>query len=401
MKILIVSPFYAPYSLVGANRMMSLSRCFVEKGHDVSVWAHDIKTLRSVSGEASLCSEVPEGVKTLRFSVSPESKSKWLYPFSYIRQLRQCRKAAKKQLYGNSFDLILMSCGPTYQQAAVLCYAKKHKISLVMDMRDMDVLACKSESKNPLKRGAKNLFWYFWQYLPEKHCMKYASRAVFVVPGAAYDAVEAYGIPHKKTAVIYNGYDEVAGDSAALSDDGTLRVGLFGKLMLYSPERGAMLLEALELLNRSGIKAQLWHVGQQCRRAEELIQVSRYSPDIYLALGPRDYPEGMALMRRADILAVEYLDPKGLGTKIFDYISLNKPVVCVAPKDCALSRLTASFENGFACDSTEEIIDAITKIIDQGLTVLDSNAELSVYSRKKQNEKYEKLLTEAAVKLKF
>lgn len=396
MKILMVSPFFAPYSLVGANRMMSLSRFLTEKGHDVTVWAHDRATLARFSDKTSLCSNVPDKVNTIRFSVPAESANKYLFAISYDKQIRACRRAAKKQLNKNNYDVIIMSCGPTYQQEAVLRFAKKENIPLVMDMRDLDVLSKDSGKHNCFIKALKNLFWKYRKYRPEKLCMEYAKKVVVVVPGADTDVEKAYGISKDKTTVIYNGYDEKSLEDLPKEekDSGILRIGFFGKLMCYSPERGEMLLAALDGLSKSGVSIELYHVGPKCPKAYETINDLGLCPQIYNFEGPKDYREGMALMQNADMFAIEYLDPKGLGTKIFDYIFLNKPIICVSPKECVLARTVSSFENGFSCDSEVEIAEAIKTIVEERRTVLDNMADLSVYSRTKQNERYEKLLME-------
>jgi len=400
MKILIVSPFFAPYSLVGANRMLSLSRFLAEKGYDVTVWAHDRDTLARLSDEKSLCSEVPENVNLIRFSVPKVSANNYLFPFSYIKQVMACRMAAKKQLNKKNFDIIIMSCGPTYQQEAVLRYAKLRSIPLVMDMRDLDVLSCRSNKQNYFIKTVQNLLWKYQQYKPEKQCMKYAKKVVVVVAGADSVVEKAYGIPINKTVVICNGYDEkmLVDLPKVEKDSSVLRVGFFGKLMSYSPERGRRLLIAIDSLYKSGIPIELYHIGQKCQLAYDAIRDLSLFPQIYNYVGPKDYKDGMALMRNADLFAIEYLDPKGLGTKIFDYIFLNKPIVCVSPKECVLAQMVSLFENGFSCDSKDEIVDAIMKIVKERKTVLDNKADLSVYSRKRQNERYDKLIMDICKK---
>lgn len=400
MKLLIIAPFFAPYSLVGANRMMSLSRFLVERGHEVTVWAHDRDTLARLSDADALCSDVPEGVRTLRFSVPPASAHKYLSPISYQKQVWASCKAARRQLGENGYDAVLMSCGPTYQQKAGLQYARQRNIPLVMDMRDLNVLAGRSRKRNRFLKTMQNLFWRRQQYGPEKRCMTYAEKIVVVVPGADSDVEAAYGIPKGKTAVIYNGYDE-----AILSDlpeepeeSAALRIGIFGKFMHYSPERGRMLLAALDFLWKSGTPVELYHVGPDCREAHDAIRELGLCPQIYHALGPKEYRTGMTLMQNADLYAMEHLDPNGLGTKVFDYFFFNKPIVCIAPKKCALARMVSSFENGFSCDSREEVVAALRTIVEEHRTVLDRRADLSVYSRRVQNERYETLLLELGKK---
>ena len=112
MKLLIVSPYYAPYSRVGSVRMVSLSRYLAKKGHSVTVFALDEKSLKEEAGSECLNSPVPENVTAVRFSVI---NGKGLH---YIKRERiraeEFRRQLEAYLQTNTFDLMLVSCGPFY-----------------------------------------------------------------------------------------------------------------------------------------------------------------------------------------------------------------------------------------------------------------------------------------------
>ena len=88
---------------------------------------------------------------------------------------------------------------------------------------------------------------------------------------------------------------------------------------------------------------------------------------------------------------MEYVHPTGLGTKIFDYIYLNRPVISASPREIYLSQFMQRFENGFVCNSADEIYTAICKIISEDKAALDKNMHPETYSRRIQNQRFEAL----------
>ena len=74
MKILIVSPYFAPSSLVGAQRMTSLARYLADHGHEVHVVSLTADTMERTT-DASCHSVPPEHVVVHPFDL-PVEKAK-------------------------------------------------------------------------------------------------------------------------------------------------------------------------------------------------------------------------------------------------------------------------------------------------------------------------------------
>lgn len=97
-------------------------------------------------------------------------------------------------------------------------------------------------------------------------------------------------------------------------------------------------------------------------------------------------------MSGCDMFAMDYVHPTGLGTKIFDYIHLNKPTLVVAPGDIHFAGFVSRFENCFRAETEEDIYNALRTVHDRKLTALDETVDVDQFSRRHQNKRFAELL---------
>ena len=81
----------------------------------------------------------------------------------------------------------------------------------------------------------------------------------------------------------------------------------------------------------------------------------------------------------------------GLGTKIYDYIYLNKPIIYIGKKGTDLASFVESFEYGFICETEEEIIQTIDFILSNKIKFL-SNKNIKESMSKCTKYKYYNLI---------
>ncbi len=394
MNLLIVSPYYAPYSRVGSVRMISLSRYLAKQGHSVTVFALDEKSLEEEAGSQCLNSPVPKNVEVVRFSVINGKGLRYIKR-EHIRA-EEFRRQLEAYLQTQAFDLMLVSCGPFYTLRHIKKISRKYSLPYVIDYRDLGGLDTRSSASSALLR-IKSRAVSYWQTNREKQCAKSAAHLVVVCPGDQEKTQSAFPIPPSAVTTIYNGYDDSVlppPNTWKKRDTGSsVRIGYFGKFMVYSPQRGGWLLEALDALRREGTDIALHHIGAPNPLIEEYIRKQNLDPAVYIGYGDMDYPKGMEALSQSDILASEYVHPTGLGTKVFDYIYLNRPVISISPPEIYYSRFLAQFENCFICNSKEEIKQAVSRILNDRLLTLSPGLQPENYSRNRQNQRYEKLLT--------
>ena len=110
----------------------------------------------------------------------------------------------------------------------------------------------------------------------------------------------------------------------------------------------------------------------------------------YECKGYVEYAKGIQFLRsNSDILLLSSdLEGVGLGTKVYDYIFCNKPIIFVGSETTALASFVSSFTNGFVCTNKTETFGALEKIISEKIDALDDNIDVYSFSRGKQNERY-------------
>ena len=104
MKVLIIAPYYAPYTEVPAIRVISLSKQLVDQGHEVTVYCYSRDMLKRITDESSLKAKSPEKVEIINFDIK---KSK-IPAFSDIMHGHYFLNSLKKNVDLNEYDLSLI-----------------------------------------------------------------------------------------------------------------------------------------------------------------------------------------------------------------------------------------------------------------------------------------------------
>jgi len=101
------------------------------------------------------------------------------------------------------------------------------------------------------------------------------------------------------------------------------------------------------------------------------------------------------ILKDSDILLLNNNQKTALGTKIFDYIGLNKPIFAFVEKDYAIWKLLQKFENAFIIQNEDDLVKALNEVLNKNIRYLTKNEDLiNNYSRDNQYAKLEKILIE-------
>ncbi|MGN1268608.1 MAG: glycosyltransferase [Candidatus Aphodocola sp.] len=392
MKILMLGP-YAPHGQVGAQRIISLSRFLVKNGNDVTVLCLSEETLKEMD-KNGLTATIPNGVKVVSYNITNNCNS--LMKKNFINE-RECKKALEKELKNNEYDIIFISVGPFYTMYSMKI-ARKNKIPYVLDYRDLHLSSPDKRKRKGFINKLKFLLSYPARFFQEYICIKNASKITVVSPEMKKNLCGYFHVGAEKVEVVFNGYDDYSLKNITRGkiNKSIFYIGYFGKLMYYNKNFTIMLFNVLERLNKKGYKIKLMHIGPQSKEIEQFFSTKlKCKENIYEYVGQKDYKAGIELLTTCNAYYLEYEMPEGPGTKIFDYIFLNKPIIGVVKPKISLERLLNKFENAFVCYDEDDIEKAITKIIDKKIVVLanDEKNKVSKYSRDFQNKKVEKLLT--------
>ncbi len=367
MNILIISLAFAPYSGVGSARMTSLSRYLVQEGNTVTVLCYDANTF----APENCLREVPSGVKCVVVDYGEKKEN--------IRKLKQ---ALLQLLSKDKYDLAILSVGP-FEAMYLINSLYRKKVPYIIDYRDPWLF---NEVERKFSISAfKTLVHDILNWPYELICARKARRIVFVSPASEMAYNKYCRFQKSKTCIIPNGYESFFISANERKDFDVYKIGIPGKCSYYNPTMGRAL---LEFACASPKPLLIEHVGNP-----ELDMINAGCPS-YQYLGFKDYSETMNIMNNTDLIAIGNNLKRGLGTKIFDAIILNKPVLYMGVVPSELSEFVSKFENGYVCSTKEELDITLLKIMNERPRFL-TNQSIERYSRDSQNEIYYKLIKDS------
>lgn len=383
---------YAPHGQVGAQRLISLSRYLRNKGNDVSVLCLSEKSLKEIDKD-SLTASIPDGVKIITYDITTKCNS--IMKKNIINE-RECFKAVKKALNEDKYDVIFISGGPFYSFYSMK-EARRKNIPYIVDYRDLHLSSPDKRKRTKIKDKIKFLLSYPARFFQEYNCIRRATKITVVSPEMKDNISNYFHIKKDKIEVIYNGYDDYVLKNIIEEklDNRIFYIGYFGKLMYYKKDYSIMLFNAIERLNNKGYNIKLLHIGPNNQEIDVLLKQNNLNKkNWYNYIGQKNYVEGMSALTKCNAYYIEYDMPEGPGTKVFDYIFLNKPIIAIIRPHISLERLLNKFENAFICYNEEDIEKSILEIIERKLLKLTTKKDnnLNDYSRSSQNKKVEKIL---------
>lgn len=226
MKILYISQFYSPENIAAAFRATDHSQIWASSGHEITAFTGwpNYPTGHLFDGYemTPLREESINGVRVFR------SASKIQPNTSFAKRIESgvsfiangIKNLRGKSPVGNDYDVVLVTCGTVFSAWLGVHYAKKHKLPLVVEFRDLTY-------KQMLATGSKGAKVAMMKALELSFC-KAADRVVVLTDGFKKD-LEAEGVPAGDISVVPNGADVVPCEH---DWEGPLRLGYFGTMGL-------------------------------------------------------------------------------------------------------------------------------------------------------------------------
>lgn len=369
MNILILSLAYAPYSGVGSARMTSLSQYLVKHKNKVTVVCYD----SSVFGDTEQ-REIPEGVE--RIPVEKKAGKR--------ENIKNLERTVEEVIQKGHFHVCISSVGPFETMFFIDKVWRKWKIPYIIDYRDPWLLEKNTFRPKGIVRYKQ--FAYRCLCLPiEKRAIKNAEKIVLVTDRNKEDIIERYHVGKAKCRVIYNGYEDVP-DKCQVEKEDDFVIGIAGKFASYNSEAAEIFLSVCEEINYS-YPLKVMHIGNKDALSEE-----KYSR-VYFNVGIKNHKDTMKTLAQSNALLICYAHQNGLGTKVFDYIALNKPIIYIGVVPSELTAFINRFEHVYICQNREQMSSAVEKLIQECPAFLTSEY-VGKYSRERQNEIYWKLIQE-------
>ena len=99
----------------------------------------------------------------------------------------------------------------------------------------------------------------------------------------------------------------------------------------------------------------------------------------------------MKFLSRQNASLIVYGTYEGLGTKVFDYIGLNKPIIYYGVYPSELSEFISRFKNVVVTSDSIELEQGIRRFVHQRIEKLEV-VKCEKYSREYQNIRYKNLI---------
>lgn len=373
-SILIVSYYFPPFRGVGAKRMFSFARLLANNGYKVVVIKAQDKHY-GVEVDQGLEVKIPN-VKT----VSVDVKNSFLR--NVFCNYRIFKKAVETEVLEDRISLLFFSGGPFYYFPVGKYFKRKYSIPYILDYRD-NYFKSSESIKDVIY---KVLFKFLW----DKCSLKEANLIINVTKKlTSLHSSENKKINKNNFITVFNGYDDSSSIKKQISENknptNILKIGIFGKFYYYNPRDVEVLLNSLEAV---GFKVKIYHIGE---KEEGFVKkVNDYGQEKnFKFIGYRSYDKGMEFLQKMDCLVLNNREDYALGTKIFDYIHLNKPIIAFTTPGSEIDRLLSSFKNAFRIyNNRDNIIKELREIFvmeDKKLDIIENNVKK--YSRSYQFEK--------------
>lgn len=276
------------------------------------------------------------------------------------------RKLQQKYPKGR-FDVILCS---TYYYFPLLSAKKLSKvwdIPYVVDLRDIVEQWGKASyftTKLPRLGGLERILarWYELRNLRMRnHVMDGAKAVVTISP---WHQQHLQSLTHTSVHLIYNGYDEEEMHFEAKQTK-VFSIAFIGRIMSLNLRQPHMLLQAMgEMLREGEIESTEWHIDMYAEneREEEVRTLARqYGAEQLVhwhSFVPREKLHG--IMAESSVLLALGCPPEEeqhgiLGTKVFEAIGVEKPLLLVPSDEDSLAELIRETGIGCAARDKEEV----------------------------------------------
>lgn len=396
-KVLIISDLFPP---AFGPRMGYLTKYLKTFGWEVVVVTEQIED-QTFAFMADQCK-----VEAIDFYKSAKYRSlRWLFVFLgellFKYKSRKLYRTAMKELKDGSFDLILSSTFRSFPLWAALKASKKAGLPLVVDIRDIieqytgyefiaqtlpDIPGIKPFIDTLFKRAS----------LSERNNTLRAADQVVTISPWHVTILKEY---NPETSLIYNGYDPEL-FYPAHTTSGRFIISYTGRLLSLSMRNPVLLLKALKRLSDDGVISDAdcrveWYVD---KASEDIL---KKESSLYGLLNFMDFmgyvpatkiPE---ILNQSSILLVltnkaDENGPKGImTTKFFEFLAVEKPILCVQSDEDCLEQVINETNSGLAAKNEDEVYEFIHQQYNEwkrtGQTYTNINKEkVTAFSRKEQ-----------------
>lgn len=406
-KVLILADLFPP---AFGPRMGYLCKYIQAYGWQPSVIAEEVpqETFRFLTG---LCP-----VSYLSFYTAESRRMKklqWLWVFlldsCFGYKNRRMYREASKKMREESFDAVLCSTYRTFPLGAAARIARKYRLPLVTDLRDIIEQYTGHEFIShplPALAGLGNLLAAAFRWKSLRTRNQVLRTADFVTTVSSWH-VEALRLHNPNISLIYNGFDPELFYPEQIPTQ-KFTITYTGRLLSTTMRDPGLLLEALAELNArktfSPADCRIcWYVDEASR---QIIRAEAERKGVGAFMEYKGYVPAHAIPAVLNASSVLLLltnksagaGPKGImTTKFFESLAVEKPVLCVRSDEGCLEAAIREANAGVAARSREEVCGFLETYYGEwkrkGYTTVAVRREvLQRYSRREQAGQFAAIL---------
>lgn len=316
-RILLIAYFFPPYSQVGAFRITKLAKYFFRMGWEVSVITINDEYYNDYDKNYKMLSDI-KGINIIR-----TNKSNFRLPVKEqgLYWVKSMYKAVVKEMKKKKYHYVFYTAGPFLQLSVAPLIKKVTKVPYIIDYRDPWRFQSYSKSRK----------FKFLAKIIEPYVIAQADYLLNVTEPVTRIYKNYYNKTNCKFLTVENGYDEEDFkniESKRLVENGFSIVysGKFGGFRNVIP-----FLDSLNRFNKiSDKKFYFIHVGQKEQIIQEYLNKNIEMKKYIIQIGFVSYNNALEYIKGADVCLIigggkEY-EPT---TKVYDYMALNKLILCI------------------------------------------------------------------------
>lgn len=388
-RILIISYYFLPFIGVGATRMTKLVKYFSKFGWEITVLTVKDKYYDNSQVDKDILAKAISKYSNVDIIRTHVFKEFFLYKDKGFYWIFPLYSKLKNKLDNAYYDFILFTGDPFFQWLIAPIIKKKYNIPYVLDFRDPWLLDPFNHSK---------IRKYILGFL-EPYVVKNADLVLNVTNEATHMYQNFYvrfNIPKSKFITIENGFDP--DDFIELPEVNLQKykgfkivyTGKFGEFRNPIP-----FLEALKEYNyqNNAQKIYFFHIGKKEEIINDFLKSNPSLRQYIIQTGFVPYDKALGYIKAADASLIITGDhPYEPTTKVYDYIALEKPILCISNiKEGYLYNLMQKYPLSiYEKNENRSIIKALLKLMQKNIQL--TNFSIESFKRETHFKKLEDIL---------
>jgi len=331
MNILIHTQYFPPETNAPANRWGYFAKYLADQGHKITILTsfpnHPLGRILNGYKNQWRFDEEMDGMKIIRtwtyISASRRFISRLFNYFSFAF-------SSYMNMFNKDINLFIASSPPLSVAIVGAIIAKKKKIPLILDLRDIWPEA--AVSTGYIKKG----FFYHLAEKWEKRCYKQAQKILVNSLAIFEELKNSKGVPSSKLEFIPNGADleffKEINNSNKINEEYNIKdkfIVLYTGLLGFAQAPEVMIDAAKILENNKDIVFLIVGGGPLKKDLES--KIKDLELDNVVLTGQRPREEMPVFVSRGDICLVPYKNSstfqKNVSSKMFDYMASGKPII--------------------------------------------------------------------------